>query len=634
MTNSEYWEKRIASATWKTYNSMEEKNQELLEFYVDASKAVKEELYTLAEKYSRDGVLTLTEMHKQGRLTRLNRQYEKIVKDLGQKVQDAAEENMEKGFNEVYKSSGMDPAVEFAMPNKKLMQKLLNEPWRGDVFSGRLWKNQKRLAVGLNDLLLKGLQQGKTPTEIAVSLHNLMGKSFNDCHRLVRTESMHYLNSATLQRYRDEGVEYVQVWAAEDERTCDTCGSYHEKIYPIEQCPTLPFHPNCRCTILPVTDEKKIAEHEKRMNPEKMDDDYQERIRQRRAAYRRREEKRSTAMETPDFSSMNRDELLQWAKSHLKTDIGDLKGVNIDYARDTVKVLSEFEHKMGGSTIPGLKVRFGGLDRSVSAKYDDKENALVLKKTGSKAAFEKSQREANIRYRIRWKRDKDYYATETYSGTIWHELGHAVDLSIHEALSRKLSSDARLEELSVKISSYAGSTQNIRTSKRSEAWAENFAAYMEGGKNKSKVPKEIADMIEEYFEKNIEKHSSNDTMKQGLIGGGKQSAIRKHTHQRTANMSSSEYARAKDLWQKNQELILPGKEREHIYEELDNNLSMEEKEQCIVRRCIGNYRYTAINKGHNQYKIISKEPILETTGDTNIDSILDDVLDFDWRRFL
>ena len=63
--------------------------------------------------------------------------------------------------------------------------------------------------------------------------------------------------------------------------------------------------------------------------------------------------KRSTAMETPDFSSMNRDELLQWAKkSHLKTDIGDLKGVNIDYARDTVKVLSEFEHKMGGSTIP------------------------------------------------------------------------------------------------------------------------------------------------------------------------------------------------------------------------------------------------------------------------------------------
>ena len=47
--NSEYWEKRLASETWKTYNSLEEKNRELLEFYIDASESVKEELYRLAE---------------------------------------------------------------------------------------------------------------------------------------------------------------------------------------------------------------------------------------------------------------------------------------------------------------------------------------------------------------------------------------------------------------------------------------------------------------------------------------------------------------------------------------------------------------------------------------------------------
>ena len=53
--NSEYWEKRLASETWKTYNSLEEKNRELLEFYIDASESVKDELYRLAEKYSKDG---------------------------------------------------------------------------------------------------------------------------------------------------------------------------------------------------------------------------------------------------------------------------------------------------------------------------------------------------------------------------------------------------------------------------------------------------------------------------------------------------------------------------------------------------------------------------------------------------
>lgn len=260
--SSEYWEDRIASNTWKTYNSLEEKNRELLNFYIDASKAVKDELYTLAEKCSRDGVLTLSEMHKQNRLTELNKKYEQIALELGKQTEKASTKNMQEGFRDVYKHTAVGLGEsDFSMPNKKLMEKLLNEPWRGDSFSGRLWKNQKKLAVGLNDLLLTGLQQGKTVTEIAVQLHNFMGQGFNSCHRLVRTETMHYLNSATLQRYKDSGIEYVQVWAAQDERTCEVCGSYHGKVYPINKCPILPFHANCRCTIIPCFDEKLIQEY-------------------------------------------------------------------------------------------------------------------------------------------------------------------------------------------------------------------------------------------------------------------------------------------------------------------------------------------------------------------------------------
>lgn len=262
--SSIYWEKRIAASTWKTYNSLEEKNRDLLEFYIDASKAVKEELYQIAEKYSRDGVLSLSDMHKQNRLTNLNKKFQDIIEELGHKTEKTVWKNMQEGFKTVYKDTahGMGDA-DFSMPNKKLMEKLLNEPWRGDNFPGRFWKNQKRLAVGLNDLLLTGLQQGKTVTEIAVSLHNFMGNGFNECHRLVRTETMHYLNDATMQRYKDAGVEYVQICAAEDERTCDECGKEHDKIYPIGKCPHVPFHPNCRCTIIPCFDEKLIAEYER-----------------------------------------------------------------------------------------------------------------------------------------------------------------------------------------------------------------------------------------------------------------------------------------------------------------------------------------------------------------------------------
>lgn len=253
--NSAYWEKRIAAGTWRTYNSLEEKNKELLEFYVDASEEVKEELYKLAEKLSKDGVLSLSEMHKQKRLTELNKKFEKIIEELGHKTEKDVKKNMQEGFRAAYENTAKSMGdVDFTMPNKKMMEKLLDEPWRGDNFSGRLWKNQKKLAVGLNNILLIGLQQGKTTTEIAIRLHNFMGQGFNECHRLVRTETMHYLNRATVQRYRDADVKYVQIWAAEDERTCEHCGSEHGKIYPIDKCPHVPFHANCRCTIIPITE--------------------------------------------------------------------------------------------------------------------------------------------------------------------------------------------------------------------------------------------------------------------------------------------------------------------------------------------------------------------------------------------
>lgn len=252
--------RRIANGTWKTYNTLEERNRRLLDLYTEASKAVKDELYALAEKYSKDGVLTLSEMHKQNRLTELNSKYEQIAMELGKHTEKMATGDMQDGFREVYRHTAAGLGSEdYAMPNKKLMEKLLNEPWRGDSFSGRLWKNQRKLAAGLNDILLTGLQQGKTVTEMAVSLHNFMGQGFNDCHRLVRTETMHYLNSATMQRYKDSDVQYVQIWAAQDERTCEVCGSYHGKVYPADKCPMLPFHANCRCTIIPCLEEKLTA---------------------------------------------------------------------------------------------------------------------------------------------------------------------------------------------------------------------------------------------------------------------------------------------------------------------------------------------------------------------------------------
>lgn len=253
MENSKYWEKRIAKETWKTYNSLEEKNRAVFDMYKQASEDISNEVYKIGEKL-KTATPSLSDMHKYKRLNQLKGNIDDIVKELSENVQKHTIQTMQWGFKEVYQNTGIAIGIDFAIPDEKLMESMLNRPWLGSNFSKRLWGNASALEHELNSTLRIGLQQGKTVTEMAIALDGVMKKGFNAAHRLVRTESMHYMNTAAIQGYKDAGVKTVRVWAAGDERTCSTCKSYHDKVYPIEKVPVLPLHANCRCTILPEID--------------------------------------------------------------------------------------------------------------------------------------------------------------------------------------------------------------------------------------------------------------------------------------------------------------------------------------------------------------------------------------------
>lgn len=267
MKNNEYWEKRIAEKTWDTYNSTEEKNRKLIELYQDASRKIREELYELAEQLSKNGTLSRTEMYRQQHLQKLEKKYRKILYELAEKIEEFAKENMEQGMRKVYEQISIALDVpEFSLPDKELMQKLIEEPWRNGNFSERLWKNQKKLMKALKNVLVIGMQQGKNITDMAVELNAVMGKGFYAAHRLVRTETMHCLNQSCLQRYKDAEIKKVSFWAAKDERTCEICGAMHGKKYDIDKAPVLPVHPNCRCTYLPVVENEKHSVENKDKN--------------------------------------------------------------------------------------------------------------------------------------------------------------------------------------------------------------------------------------------------------------------------------------------------------------------------------------------------------------------------------
>lgn len=252
MKNSEYWEKRIANNTWETYNSLEEKNRALLEMYQEASLNISDELYRVAEKM-KTSTPTLSDMHKFNRLTNLQKNMENIIRELGENVEKFGKDNMIEGFKDTYSNVMAQLGItEFDMVPKKIMEEMMKRPWQGGTFSERLWKNTQVLAMNLNDIVTNGITQGKTVTEMAIQLNNAMNNGFNVSHRLVRTETMHYLNESAFKGYKDAGVVEVELWAAADERTCEVCGAKHGTKYKIKDRPILPLHANCRCTYLPV----------------------------------------------------------------------------------------------------------------------------------------------------------------------------------------------------------------------------------------------------------------------------------------------------------------------------------------------------------------------------------------------
>ena len=212
------------------------------------------------QRNSRKRGFTRTDVWRNNQLVKLKEEFLKAIKSLGGDVETFANDSMYSAFRENYENiTEILGGADVVLPNKKAMEKMMREPWRGSDFSSRLWKNTKKLSSVLNDTLQHGIQQGKNVTEIAVELDAQMQQGFNAAHRLVRTETMHVLNTSSLEGYRAAKIEKVQFWAAEDERTCEQCGKLHGKIYDFDKAPVLPLHPNCRCTYLPVMENSNNA---------------------------------------------------------------------------------------------------------------------------------------------------------------------------------------------------------------------------------------------------------------------------------------------------------------------------------------------------------------------------------------
>lgn len=199
----------------------------------------------------------------QSALTRSRGLFEQIgeqIKALGQKEQITFRQGLsniytDQFLRQVYDlGQGITVKANFNRLNPALIQKTLDYPWSGAMFSDRLWQDKERLGRNLRVGLTQSMILGEGIPQITDRINKGIDAARYNAERVARTETKRVTYCAHDDVYKDTGVEELRYRCANggDSRTCQYCRADNGKVFKRGEEPTLPRHPNCRCVYIPV----------------------------------------------------------------------------------------------------------------------------------------------------------------------------------------------------------------------------------------------------------------------------------------------------------------------------------------------------------------------------------------------
>lgn len=259
---NEYWKNRMA----KSQDIISQKNakdvkKQLTKYYQKAAKKVIGDFESTYNKILADledgRAATPADLYKLDKYWQMQGQMRDELQKLGEKQVVALTRAFEKNFFDIYNSIAFEGLNAYSTIDTAAVQQLINNIWCADgkSWSARIWANTELLAAELNEALIHTVVAGRKTTDLKNLLQERFGVSYSRADALVRTELAHIQTQAAQQRYKDYGIEEVQVWADKDERRCEVCGKLHKKKYPASAPLPIPAHTRCRCCIVPVVDE-------------------------------------------------------------------------------------------------------------------------------------------------------------------------------------------------------------------------------------------------------------------------------------------------------------------------------------------------------------------------------------------
>ncbi len=280
---AEYWKKRAEANMDRVQEGAEQRLARLGRAYRQAAQELTDEVKRILGTYAKRFDLTPEEAaaalqepfdeesraygYRVSRAEALKAAIQERMNRLGVQVERETTAQREWTASKSYQSARKmvqdmtGGLVSHATPDLRGMLQAMDTAWSGRNYSARIWRNTDHLAQMLEDEIEAAFLSGKSVRRMADTIMERFGVGYRAAECLVRTETSYVQNQTAAKSYEDAGCTEYEILTASDRRTCRRCAAQNGRRYLFteiqagENAP--PFHPNCRCTILPVVGEEE-----------------------------------------------------------------------------------------------------------------------------------------------------------------------------------------------------------------------------------------------------------------------------------------------------------------------------------------------------------------------------------------
>lgn len=303
MKSRDYWIKRAAQVAARQFQSAEEYNQTLLKEYEKAIISIQRDMEVFYQRFAdNNGIVDMAQARKlltagqlkefklsledfialakdnaDGRWTKMldNAYYKQRItrfEALQMQIRQQIEMLMgsrQTGLNSLLADTytdnyyrmvhaveqGTGTAATFTKLGADKVEGILKMDYDGLNWSKKIWYDRDKLTREVHTKLSQAFIRGDSIDSTTKDIAKAMNSSYKRAYRLTHSEATFFSGQATVQSYKDTGVEKYEFMASHNERTCETCGALDGKVFKVsEQEPGInmqPIHAHCHCTTAP-----------------------------------------------------------------------------------------------------------------------------------------------------------------------------------------------------------------------------------------------------------------------------------------------------------------------------------------------------------------------------------------------